>query len=330
MPPPTVGGYVYGQYLKPGERLRDSYELQNQRQSTEYGLLKSQSNLAKTASTRANWELQRDREAWDMQKSQAAAGSKLAGDFLSAWSSEIKDFKKMFTGGGSAGGGILGEIKGVSDKIGAAYDSFKTDYGPAGKEMIEGAREEAMARRGMVSQLEDVSKADYEGAEGRAAADVAGQSEQARGEMAREAMSFGIDPSAGQFGALTRKSFLDEARNTAVAMNQARRGEKERVAGTTMGALSVLDPSVSGKMGLDIANTGTRMLEAQAGVQGQYAGVADIYRKGVMEPMGTMAGYQLGKNVSATPPGGTTGIPDLSGAIQSTQVESPTAGYKRY
>lgn len=297
------GSNVAGQYLGASEtQLRDPYELQINRFGTEMALNKAQKDMAKVGTQRGKWELQRDKELWDIQKKQALGQKNLAGDFLNKWSSEVADFKKLFTGGIKAGqGGILGELKDVSDKIGQEYESFKTTYGDTIREFIGAGREEARARREIVGSLKGSAIPDYESVEGRARADVAGQSAIARREQQREMMGMGVSPNAGKFGALTRKSFLDEAKNTAINMNMARRGEKERATGTGLALMGQLDPSKTANVGLNLQAMGQGMLKQKADIAGQFANVADIYGKNVINPMGTLAGYQLAQQNQAIP-----------------------------
>lgn len=293
---------VAGQWVMPGEALRDPYDLQLQRFSTEKALNQAQMDMAKVGTQRSKWELNRDKELWNLQKQQAMANKNLAGDFLNKWSGEVADFKKMFTGEIKEGqGGILGELKGISDQIGKEYEAFKTDYGDTIKDFIGAGREEAQARRAITGQLKSQAIPDFAGVEGRARADVASQSAIARSEQQRQMMGMGVSPNAGKFGALTRKSFLDEAKNTAINMNLARRGEKERAGEMGLRTMAVLDPSKTASVGLNLQGMGQGMLTQKANVAGQFANVADIYGKNVLSPMGTLAGYQLGQQNSAIP-----------------------------
>jgi hypothetical protein len=296
------GQFVGGQYVMPGKQLREPVALQRQKFDTQAILLGAEQNLARVGAERGNWELQRDKELWQMQKQKAQANKNLAGDFLSAWTSEVADFKKMFTGEMQAGqGGILGELKGISDQIGKEYESFKTTYQPYIEEFIGAGRDEARARREIAGSLKDQAIPDYAGVEGRARADVAGQSAIARREAQREMMGMGINPNAGKFGALTRKSYLDEAKATAISMNLARRGEKERAGDFGLKTMSLLDPAKTASVGMNLQSMGQGMLSQKANVAGQFANVADTYGKNVINPMGTLAGYQLAQNTAGLP-----------------------------
>jgi len=204
--------------------------------------------------------LQQQKEAWELQKQQAGATANLTKQFLSQWGVGMEKLGSMYDkilSGETGGAGRLGDL---TDKIMQEYEEFKTEYQPMEREFFEEAQEELGARRELRGQLQQLATPDYEGAAGRATADVAGQSEMARQAAAREAMSMGLDPTSGRFGALTRKSYLDEARSRAIAANLARRGEKERVAGLTTEAMGLIKPSETAAVGLGIQKGRTGLL----------------------------------------------------------------------
>lgn len=101
---------------------------------------------------------------------------------------------------------------------------------------------------------------DVEGAAGRAGADVAGQAEIARQSEARRVMGLGIDPTSGRFGALSRRSALDEARARAAAMTRARGTERERATGLRLAGEERL----------------TGMLGQMGGVAGEISGLREL------------------------------------------------------
>lgn len=282
----------------------------------------AQQNLARSADLQARWNLQQQQEAWDLKKKTAEASGKLAGDFLSAWTGAVGQtgafYNQLISGITSQEGGLLsgamGELNELTDYIGQEYETYKQTFGGTSEEFIGMARDEARMRRELGLELKDLSEADYEGVTGRAAADVGAQSEMARESDAREMMGLGIDPTSGKFGALTRRSYLDEAKNTAIAMNLARRGEKERISelkGMTMG---MLDPTKTASVGLNLNAQGQNLLGLQGGLV--KAGVdaktsetkvlgdlASGYAQNVTKPFGEMAGYLVGKS-------GGLGLPD--------------------
>ena len=273
--------------------------------------------------------LQREKEMWDLQKKSAQSTANLTKQFLDQWGvgmSDLKDLYKSILGGGGTGLGALpaeisGPMQEFTDKISAEYESFKTKYEPLETAGIESSLGELAARSGMITQLQDLSKADYEGVSGRAMADVSAQSEMGRQAEARRMMGMGIDPTSGRFGSLTRRSFLDEARNKAIAANIARRGEKERVTGITATGLQLIDPMVganiasglSGQrtgllgMGADVTMVGAR---TAADIARAKADIVGGYAENVVRPYGELGFTLLGSGMGGVPttlPG--TGIP---------------------
>jgi hypothetical protein len=290
--------------------------------------------MGQTAQASAKWKLQQSKEAWELQKKSADMSGKLATQFLSQWGTSMGSLEGMYgkafdslaavtknIQGGT--GGQFGALMDLTTQMDEQYQEFKQTYDPAAQEFLAGAREEAGLRRGMAQKITELGKTDYEGAMGRAAADVTQQSEIARQAQAREALSYGIDPGSGRFGALSRQSALGEARNKALAMNVARRGEKERLTAMAYKGMEVLDPSKQGQLALGFAKAGTEMLGAKAGIAkaaadvstAQTRAVTDIakttgslassFGQQVTQPYGEMAGYFLGKsggsNVDFTP-----------------------------
>lgn len=278
--------------------------------------------MAQTASATAKWQLQQQQEAWELQKAGAKQAGELAGKFLQLWTGAMGDVQGMYKqafsslegiAGQIAGGGADTGLGGIADMIMQEYDRYRTEMAPAEQEFIEGARGEAVARRGMTDRLMELGTADYEGEMGAAVTDVRKQSEIARQAEARRLLGMGIDPSSGRFGALTRKSAIDEARNTAIAMNVARRGEKERVGQLALQGLQVLDPTKMGQLAIESRRTGTELLgrtadiaKAEADIQvartnalsnlaGTTGSLASGYSTAITQPLGEMAGFYMGQ-----------------------------------
>lgn len=308
----------------------EAYNTANANAAHEQALKVNQKQMATTASNTASWQLAQAQEAWDLKKKQADQSSKLASEFLTAWTGSLGDMKNMYQSAfdtltGLTGSiqsqttGTMGKLTEISDMIGKEYENYRTAYGGAEDEFLGAAREEAQIRQGLVRGIQDASKADYEGVEGRAAADVAGQSDTERQAEARRLMSLGVDPTSGRFGALTKKSSMDEARNTAIAMNVARRGEKERVTNLALEGTKILDPQKTGGMAIAIRKGGNEMLTNQAGVLGKVADVetartkaitdiaatqgqmTNMYSQSIAQPYGEMAGYFMGQAGGAIP-----------------------------
>ena len=274
-------------------------------------LMASEANLAGTASAQAKWDLQLSKEQWDFQKQQAAAAGKFATKFMGEWSSAMKGLKDVYGktfdaifGGGDGGaiGGQVGKLNELGDLMTQGYKDYREQWGDTEKTFMEQAESEGRARGQAIGELQEHAKTDYEGVTGRAAADVKGQSEIARQNAAREMMGYGVDPTAGKFGALTRKSYLDEARNTAISMNVARRGEKERSAGVSLDIAKTADPRISGSLALGISEGGRGMARTAADVYGAGAqaltaqtqalsNLTSSYGQNVVSPYAEMGGY---------------------------------------
>ena len=286
--------------------------------------------MEQTAVDTAQWQLTQAQEAWDLEKKKVDQSSQLAGQFLSEWSGMVSGMKDIYgqafnalsglTGTvTSAGTAVTEKLTGIADTIGKEYENYAKTYFPAEAEFIQGAREEALARKGAVKTFQEGLQTDYAGVEGRAAADVRTQGEAATLAEQRKMMAMGIDPSSGKFGALSKKDSLGRARDTAIAMNVARRGEKERVTNLATTGLQNLDPAKQAGTAIAIRKSGTDLLSTQAGVLGKSADVdiaqknlvgniatatgnlASSYGSNVVAPMGEMAGYFTGKSGGVIP-----------------------------
>jgi len=280
----------------------------------EQTLSASQADLAATSAGQARWDLQLSKEQWDLQKQQAEAANVFATKFMGEWSSAMsglkdiygKTFDAIFGGGtGGAIGGQVGKLNELGDLMTQEYKDYRTKWGETETQFMEQARLEGQARGQAIGELQQYARPDYEGVTGRAAADVKGQSEIARQAAAREQMGYGVDPTSGKFGALTRRSYLDEARDTAISMNVARRGEKERAAGVSLDIAKTADPRISGNLALGIAQGGNQLASTAANVYGagaqalsaQTSALANLtssYGQNVVNPYGEMAGYFMG------------------------------------
>lgn len=287
------------------------------------------------------WGFQREKEAWEMQKQQAGVTAELTKQFLSQWGVGMENLKDLYSQILGGDGGTAGQVGELSQKVLEEYESFKEEYAPLQREFFQQAGEELGVRREMIGQLRGLATPDYEGEAGRARADVAGQSEMARQAESRRLMSLGLDPTSGKFGALTKKSYLDEARNTAIAMNLARRGEKERVTGITGQAIQLADPRIASSIGLGLQEQGTGMLKttadlarAQADIEQSRAGIVSSYAQNVVNPYGqvgfTLLGQQIGQGTYAGGgvPMGAPAPPAGSATPQATAI--PTDRYSTY
>lgn len=292
---------------------------------TSASLSQSSAKMAQTANATATWQLQQAQEAWDLKKKQADQSGAMASQFLQMWSGAMGETSGMFKKAFDALSGVTGSITasgdeatkklyGIADTIGQEYASYRAQVGDTEAELLAGARGEAQARRGAIQTFQEGLKPDYASAEGRAATDVRTQGEAERQAVERGLMSMGIDPSSNRFGALSRKTSLDTARNTAIATNVARRGEKERVTNVAAQGLQFLDPSKAGGTAIALRRAGTDILGQQANVLGKAADVgvaktqaisnvatatgnlANAYGENITKPYGEMAGYMIGRS----------------------------------
>jgi len=177
-------------------------------------------------------------------------------EFLQSWGkindATLATYNDMIAGLDVAGADST--IRDLITDIKQQSTDFSSMYGGLESEAVAGARSDVASKRQLTGQLMAGAETDYAGVEGRTAADITGASEAARSAEAREMMSYGADPTSGEFGAMTRKSFMDEARNKTVALNLARRGEKERATGAAERAYGMIDPSESAGIASGIAS----------------------------------------------------------------------------
>lgn len=260
---------------------------------------------ARIANESAKIDLMAKKEALRNQR----AASQMTNEFLAKWGDMnqkaldvlTSSLSGSLTGGNAGGGGVYADL--IND-IKGQISSFDTNYGDMTKKAFDSSMSDIEAKRGITTDLTNMAKTDYEGVSGRAAADVGAQSEIARGDMAREAMSYGIDPTSGKFGALQKKSYLGEARNKVEAMNKARAAEKERSAGLKVTAAQLIDPSVSAGIATNLMNQKGKLYDTQISATNAMAtadkarsdtalGIANAI-KDIGEQYGSLGGTMLG------------------------------------
>lgn len=159
----------------------------------------------------------------------------------------------------------LGDLAGTVEQ---EFQQFRTDFAGLEEDFRGAAVSELGARQRMGAQMEDLATADYEGAAGRAMADVATQAEIGRQAEARRLRSMGIDPSSPRGRAVMERQRSEEMTSRAIAGNIARRGEKERVTGATATAMQLFDPSQMAQMAMGIRGAGTQLIQTAAGLRG--------------------------------------------------------------
>lgn len=192
------------------------------------------------------------------------------------------------------------------------WNKTKDKYGGLADQAIEQAGEEMVQRRELGKNLTSLAQPDYEGAAGRAMADVTGESERQRQAEQRRMAGFGVDPTSGRSRSAMNTIARDETLAKATAAGQARRGEKERVTNVTTDAMRLIDPSKTARMATDVQQAKTNMMgqrvnlaEAEAGLRGRMAstignmasttgGIARAYGDTVTAPIGEAAGVFSG------------------------------------
>jgi len=160
---------------------------------------------------------------------------------------------------------ILPEIQDIANqqKIYAGEQSAAgKDLLAQGKARIAAYDEKYGGLEDRVAQLaEEGLTADYEGVTGRAATDVSSAFNVAKQNQLRQMQEVGVNPNAGLYGSMTRNMNMEEAKAKALAVNQARTGEKRRVEDQNF------DRAATGlNLGQNILNQGVNMETAGAGV----------------------------------------------------------------
>lgn len=212
------------------------------------------------------------------QQQQTAQAGANADQFLQAWNQTLMASQGVYNRALDAYEGTYDWMKDASESakrlgdlagtVETEYQQFRTDFAGLEGDFRTAATEELGSRRRMGAQLEQLATADYEGAAGRAMADVAQQSEIGRQAEARRLASMGIDPSSGRGRAVMERQRSQEMTNRAIAGTMARRGEKERVTGATAQAMSMFDPNAMANMAMGIRGAGTQLLSTAAGLRG--------------------------------------------------------------
>lgn len=211
------------------------------------------------------------------QQQSAAAGAN-ADQFLTAWNNTLMASQGVYNRALQAYEGTYDWMRDASESarrlgdlagtVESEFQQFRTDFAGLEGEFRTAATEELGARQRMGAQMEQLATADYEGAAGRAMADVATQAEIGRQAEARRLQSLGIDPSSPRGRAVMERQRSQEMTSRAIAGNIARRGEKERVTGATATAMQLFDPSQMAQMAMGIRGAGTQLIQTAAGLRG--------------------------------------------------------------
>jgi hypothetical protein len=204
------------------------------------------------------------------------------------------------------------DFSGIAADLESEWENVKGKFGGLQDQAIEMAGEEMTQRRELGRQMTKLAQPDYEGAAGRAMADVSRQAELGKQAEARRLSSLGIDPTSGRGRSAMNTIQGQEALSKATAATQARRGEKERVTGVTGQAMQLIDPSKTAQVASDIqgikgqilgqrtgvAEAESRQAQGIAGAIGSMAGAAGSIARGMGEtvtaPLGEAAGVYSG------------------------------------
>lgn len=212
----------------------------------------------------------------------------------------------------------IGEIGGALSDIKAEYADYKSTFRPLEQEAITTASEALGTERGFMGKLRDLSEADYEGVSGMAKADVGSEMEKGRRAEARRLQGLGLDPGSGASRGSMRRSRVDEAIGKVLAANQARLGEKRRVADVVTAGIPAIGSGGSGAGGgaygiakniregahnllgmrtqtaSEAAKAQTGLAQAGAQLARTRGDIADTYGRNVVAPVGEMAASTFG------------------------------------
>lgn len=204
------------------------------------------------------------------------------------------------------------DFSGIINDLQSEWENVKGKFGGLSDQAIEMAGEEMTQRRSMSKQLTKFAQPDYEGAAGRAMADVSRQAEIGRQAESRRLSGLGVDPTSGRGRSAMNTIQGQEALAKAQAATEARRGEKERATGATERAMQLIDPSKTARVATDIQGLKSQLLGQRADVSkaqvGQQQGIAEAIRSmsgaagqiasgmasGVTAPLGEAAGVYSG------------------------------------
>jgi hypothetical protein len=260
----------------------------------------------------------------------SAEAAKMSKKYLKQWNTDLTKAGGMYNEAinslGSAKDYVSGAYKDVTASMGSMgedmkseWESMKTEYSGIKGDLIGGAKEDMANRGELTRQFMDLTRADYEGASGRAMGDVAAQSEAGRQAEAMRMSGLGVDPTSGRSRAFMRTSRNDEALNKAMAGNKARLDEKERVSGLTAKGLELIDPTKNinaatgiqelqnsllttrSNLSTNLADIQGRLAGHTANLAGQQGNLASGFAQNVAAPRGEMGAAQLGVSQATKP-----------------------------
>lgn len=260
----------------------------------------------------------------------SAEATKMSKKYLDQWNAGLNKTEGMFNTAikemGSARDYVSGAYKDVTASLGSMgedmkseWESMKSEYGDIKGDLIGATKEDMTNRSELTRQFMGLTKADYEGASGRAMADVAAQSEAGRQAEAMRMSGLGVDPTSGRSRGFMRTSRNDEALNKAMAGNTARLDEKERISGLTAKGLELIDPTKNinaatkiqdmqnnllttrSNLSTNLADIQSRLAGNTANLASQEGNLASSYAASVVAPKGEMGAAQLGVSQATRP-----------------------------
>ena len=290
------------------------------------------------------------------QMAAAKSAAPLAKQYMNQWNKALSSTQGMFNKAMQGVDKGWAAIKDMQDNkvdfskitadLESEWNNVKDKFGGLSDQAIEMAGEEMTQRRTLGKQLTSLAQPDYEGAAGRAMADVTGQAEKGRQSEQRRMASLGIDPTSGRSRSAMNTIQGQETLAKATAATAARRGEKERVSGATERAMQLIDPSKTAGVATDIQNLKGQLLGQRVGVgeaqvrQGQgiasaigqmssaAGGVARGFGESVTAPLGEAAGVYSGMAMQGgfDPISGRSAMPTRRTTPRGTRLPSNYAG----
>ena len=222
-----------------------------------------------------------------------------ATEYLGKWNDTLSDAQGVYSDAisevGKAGElidrayGDLGELDSIGAEIKSEWDTFKKDFGGAQGAFLDESMDALGDRKTLRRSFMDMAKPDYEGVSSRAMTDVAAKSESGRQAEAMRLQGLGIDPTSGKARTFMQESRDTQALNQVMASNQARLGEKERVAGITAQGLELIDPTKDISAATQIQEMSNKLLSQRTDMATTKAGVSTDLAKSRSVLGGTLA-----------------------------------------
>lgn len=242
-------------------------------------------------------EEQRDWERQDRRNAQQMAEQ--ANVFINDWMGDLDRAGEIY----DQALGSVDQIDSLADQLAHEWEAYGQQFGGLQDDLITAAGSDLENRGRMSAQFIDAATPDYGGATRRAVADVAQQSQQGRDAMTRTMTGMGINPNSGKALAGLRQSYLDEAKNKALAINTARNNETTRSGNMAATGMQLFDPSNTAGLAIQIKNGQNDLLTTQAGLRSQSAdsrqAIAGNYANTIGQQRGEAAGTLMGLTTSA-------------------------------